>query len=297
MPIPTPEDGEAVALHDAAAIIHSTEELTAAALAAEPLGDQYPDVIRTVIPDGWTQDITDLEEYAETPRRKRGIVALQTTESLARYINDQRTPGTIVYANPTSLQIVAVLDDHVPSRTDADAPGHRDHRATLTLQRTPGCKRWFDAHGKYLDQEAFAQMVEDGLTEIARPSGAELLELATTIQSTMTAEFRSSIRLPTGQTQISYVENGTTKAGATGQMEIPETITLVIEPFFGAQPIQIEARLRFRIRAGQLVLGVWLIRGEEELRAAFQTEIDRLASMTMETGIDGEGVVTLIGTP
>ncbi len=146
-----------------------------------------------------------------------------------------------------------------------------------------------------MDQESFAQLVEDGLTEIARPDGATLLEVVQTIHATNNATFRSGVRLQDGQIQLQYVENIAATAGPTGDMTIPETVTLVFEPFFGAQPIQVEARLRFRITNGALTLGVWLIRHVEEIRAAFEAEIASLKDLTA----DGEqdGLLALAGSP
>lgn len=277
---------------DAAAIIDSTNALTLAA--AEPQTfERIPDLVRTVTPAGFSENIIDLESYAETPRRKVANIEVLTTASLAQYVNEHRTMGTTLYADPDALAVEAILNDHVPSVTDADAAGHRDHRATLRLTLTPGCDRWLKAHGKYLDQEAFAQLIEDGLTEIAVPSGADLLELAQTMQSSTSAEFRSSIRLTTGQVQFQYVETGTARAGAQGDMTIPETITLVFAPFFGAADMQVEARLRYRIEGGHLKLGVWLIRHVEAIREAFETEVGRLTDLTGDAANDG--LVALIG--
>lgn len=291
MTIPTDDQG--AGLGDAAALIASTEAKTAAALALDAV-EGFPDVFRSIVPEGWKAEILDLEKYAEKPRRKAGQIRLQTTESLAQYINAHRTDGTAAYADPDHDTIVAILNDHAK---DLDAAGHRDHRATLQLLRTPGCKRWYGAHGKFLSQEEFAQMVEDGLTEIAEPSGADLLEMAQTMQASTTAEFRSQTRLTSGQVQFTYVETGDARAGATGQLEIPQFITLVFAPYFGSANMQITARLRYRMSGGNLKLGVWLIQHEEALRTAFTTETDRLVELTGESGPNGEGIVSLIGTP
>ncbi len=210
--------------------------------------------------------------------------------SLAQYLNVHRTEGTTLYADSDDFTVTAVINDHA-----AESAGHRDHRARLELEQTPGCLRWVGAHGKYLKQEQFAQLIEDGITEIADPDGATLLEVVQTIHSTNNATFRSGIRLQSGQVQFSYVENIDARAGAQGDIEIPEIITLVFEPFYGSEPIQVTARLRYRINQGELALGVWLIRHVEEIRKAFDTEVASLTGMT-ETPA-AEGLVALVGSP
>lgn len=250
---------------DAAAIIESTRAATLAA--AEPT-EIAPHVLSTLVPDGYQLVETDLERYQDAPRRRIAKVTLDTTESLVQYLARHGNEATALYADPSRLSVQAVIDDDV----------HRGHSATLILKRTIECARWFGAHSKYMDQEAFAQLVEDGLGEIARPAGADLLELAQSMHASSSASFRSGLRLQDGRVQFSYVEEIDARAGADGQMTIPATITLVFAPFEGASDMQIEARLRYRIGGGKLTLGVWLIDGEQAIRTAFDDEIDRIDS-------------------
>lgn len=261
-------------LPDAAAIIESTEELTLAAARLEEIDAvTYGNVFSTVLKNGdqWLLKIEDLERFAETPRRKVGRRRVSTTVSLVDYVNAHAGPGATLYANLDAFSIEAILDDHEQS-----GPHHGDHRVTLNLTKTPGCLRWLGAHASYFGQEEFAQLIEDGLTEIARPDGATLLEVAQSIRATKSANFRSDRRLTSGRVQFAWVEELNATAGADGNLEIPETVTLVFEPFYGAEPVQIDARFRYRIRDGKLSLGFWLIRHEETLREAFEAELERV---------------------
>lgn len=259
--------------NDASAIIESTKSLALAAASPEPLGDAEH-VMSVAVPAGHTLQTIDLEQYADHPRRKKARPTFTETSSLAWYLNTHKILGTTLYADPVSVSVHAIIDDH-----STDAPGHRDHRAELVLIRTPGCLRWLDAHAHYLNQEDFAQLIEDGLTEIARPDGAELLEVAQSITATKSASFRSDRRLATGRVQFAWHEELDASAGQSGELTIPETVTLVFEPFYGAEKVQIDARFRYRLTSGKLTLGFWLIRHEEALREAFASELDRLEGM------------------
>lgn len=256
--------------HDAAAIIASTHDLVLQAQKPQ-LVDDAPYVVSLIVPRGDEHKLIDLEQYQDHPRRKIARPTFTTTESLAAYVIKHARAGTTLYANPDGVSVEAILDDH----SDTD-PGHRDHRATLKLIRTPGCLRWLNAHGKYLEQEAFAQLIEDGLTEIARPDGAELLEIAQSITATKNASFRSDRRLATGRVQFQWHEEIDASAGQSGDLAIPDQVTLVFEPFYGATPVQLDARFRYRLANGKLTMGFWLIRHEEALREAFAAELDRL---------------------
>lgn len=255
---------------DAAAIIESTRADT---LAAAEQREIAPHVFRTVVPAGYSAVVTDLEKYQDRPRRNTSKVALHTTESFVQYLGIHAVDGsTQAYALPDNLTVQAIIDDD----------SHRDHHARLTLQRTDACKRWFGAHSQYMGQEEFAQLVEDGLGEIAQPAGADLLELAQSMHASSSASFRSGLRLTDGRVQFSYVEELEARAGADGQMTIPEKITLVFAPFEGAEKMQIDARLRYRISGGKLALGVWLIDGNEAIQTAFNAELDRITTLTAD---------------
>lgn len=259
---------------DAAAIIESTKELAIAAQRVAPI-EGLDGYYTAIVPAGNNLIEIDLERLAPRPRAKRGYPMFDTTESLATYLGIHKTEGTTLYANADDLLVEAVIDDHEP-----DLPGHGAHRATLQLQRTEGCERWLGAHAQYLSQEEFSQLIEDGLTEIASPDGATLLEVAQSIRATKSATFRSDKRLTTGRVQFQWVEELAASAGSNGDLEIPETVTLVFEPFYGAAPVQIDARFRYRINGGKLSMGFWLIRHVDAMRASFRSECARLGELT-----------------
>lgn len=279
-------------ISDAAAIIDSTRALTLAAEGPKRLaGAEH--VVSMVIPNNFAHVLTDLEQYADHPRRKKAHTHFTTTESLAAYVVRHATAGTTLYADGET-KVEAILNDH-----SAGEPGHRDHRATLNLVRTPGCERWIKAHARYMGQEEFSQLIEDGLTEIARPDGAELLEVAQSITATKNASFRSDRRLDSGRVQFTWHEEFDASAGQNGELTIPNTITLVFAPFYGAAPIQLDARFRYRLNDGKLTLGFWLIRHEEALREAFAAEMARLEALVSSAGDEpgAEALTVLWGAP
>lgn len=273
---------------DAEAIIESTKELALAASIPEAIDEDAPFVYGITVPKGMQHQLIDLERYAPHPRRKKAQPTFESTESFAEYVLEHETSGTTLYADPAATKVVAILDDHAKI-----AAGHRDHAAMLQLVSTPGCDRWIKAHAQYLHQMVFAQLIEDGLTEIARPTGADLLEVAQSITATKNASFRSDRRLQTGRVQFAWHEELDASAGHSGDLTIPETVTLVFEPFYGAEKIQIDARFRYRLSDGKLTMGFWLIRHEEALRDAFTAELGRLQELLG----DASTTAILIGKP
>lgn len=280
-------DIESENVGDAAAIIANVKDLVTAGF--EPTRyEDAPLVVERIIPEGFRRDTIDLEQYAVQPRRKVAKPVFETAESFCRYVNKHAIEGaSTLYAHANDHSVEAIIDDHYATPAGGSWPMHRQHRAVLQLRTTPGYLRWVSAHGKYMDQESFAQLVEDGLTEIARPDGADLLEIAQTMHASTTANFKSGHRLQDGRVQFQYLEEIDARAGADGLLTIPERITLVFSPWFGSDPVQIEARLRYRLNGGKLTFGVWLIQVEEAIRDAFQNEVNVIGVATANAPLMG----------
>lgn len=232
-----------------------------------------------VVPAGSKLEIPDLSAWRMSPSRKTGTYKPATVEAFSEYVNlHLDVDATTVWVHPTSGKVVAVLDDHHP-----EEPGWREWRVDLQLAFTAEWQYWLAQDRKMLSQVDFAEHIEGGLEEIAVPDGADLLEIAQTFQMTSGANFRSSIRLATGQQQFQYDEDGQATAGLTGQLAVPTQILLVVAPFFGEQPSRINARLRFRLNSGKLTLGYMLDRPDVIVRDALEKVAETLAEKFTHT--------------
>jgi len=266
---------------DAASIIE------VATIAAEPhaleASDAGPLHYAVAVPPGGSVQhlVIDDERHLPEPRRKKGLATLTTVESFVSYVKARSTDAMTIWLDEQAVSITAVFNDD---------PGWRDHRAQCGLTLTEEWQRWSDYDGKLLDQQAFAELIEDGLDEIRVPDAADMLEIAQTFQSHLTAEFRAGTRLTSGQVQFRYEETETAQAGTKGELEIPELIKLGIPVFLGEDAYEIEARFRHRARGGDLKLGYKLVHPERVLRDAIELIGVRLASE-----FDGEANRVFLG--
>lgn len=265
-------------------------ELAVGYVGPRPVGDGGLHAI--TVPEGATVRLIDPDEEQEArqphPPRRKGTVTAYDADSFARLVNDlgPRDGHSRIYADPDDLRFVAVLNDH---EGDGLRPGWGDHRVHLAIQRTPSWKAWRD-HAGLGAQEEFAEHLEDHRADIADPPAADMLELAQTFQATIGAKFSGGARLHNGERHASYVEEVQGSAGRSGQVPIPETMTLRLVPFEGADPVEVEARIRFRIRDGRLAIGYVLHRADEIERAAFDQVRASIESNT-------EGVLAILGRP
>lgn len=250
---------------DADAII----EVAQNALEPKPVDPNVPNVV--IETDGTRAVILDLDKWRDDPKRKTGIYRPATVEAFIAYTKSHLGDGTTVWVHPTSGAIEAVIDDHLQS-----APDWRGHRVRLALAPTPEWLYWAQHDGQMVGQTEFAEHIEGGLEEIVEPDSATMLEIAQTFHASVGSTFRSSVRLQSGEQRLQYDEEVKATAGTAGEMTVPAMILLGIAPFIAEEPYRIAARLRFRLRSGQLTLGYKLDRPDSIKRDALENVAERL---------------------
>jgi uncharacterized protein YfdQ (DUF2303 family) len=232
----------------------------------------------------------DTEKYQPTPTRQRGTVKALTAEGFVKAFQHRTVDETqaTVYADHGHTTLVAVLNDD-----EAENPGWRDHRITFTPELTPEWQHWVNHQG-LTDQAKFAQALEDGEFEIREPSATRMLDLAQTFQASTSARFKVAGRLKDGRTQLVYEEEIDAKAGGEGMVDIPDTFTIEVRPFYGAEPKLVTCRLRYRLGGGHLAIGYTIVRPDDVIRDAFADVvgfvIDELAGWPLVEGVPAQPV-------
>ncbi|NUK07494.1 DUF2303 family protein [Streptomyces lunaelactis] len=229
-----------------------------------------------------TVDLTG-PEHTGTPARKLGDTVVRDAASFLAYFGKHADPDSEVYADVERLSITAVLDAHT-----ADAARWNAHTVALKLRTTKSWQQWLHYDGKLLDQETFAEFLQDHLPELVEPDSATMLEIAQSIQGATKVDFQSGTRLQSGERQFKYVETVTAKAGQKGDLTIPETFVVGLVPFEGAEGYRLTARLKFRIESGgNLRIGYKLERPDDTLTAAFGDVVNAIGEAIEQPVMNG----------
>ncbi|MEV0114645.1 DUF2303 family protein [Streptomyces sp. NPDC050844] len=230
-----------------------------------------------------TIDLTG-SEYTGELARKTGTTTVRDAASFLTYYAKHHDDATEVYSDVERLTITAVLDAH-----QAHVARFGDHRLVLGLRRTKAWEEWVKLDGQLIDQERFANFLEDHLVNLVDPDAATMLEIAQSIKASTRADFQSSTRLQSGERKFAYTEDVKASAGSKGEFAIPETFRIAVQPFEGADAYSMTARFKYRLGGGSLALGYKLEQPEERAKAAFTDVLKAIA----------EGVDTPIlnGTP
>ncbi len=248
-------------------------------------GVQFADLPETatpkaLVPAGWK--VQNLEPFQVRPVSKRATPEFRHAESAAAYIADHMDGHSRLYADVDRAVAVCVLDED-EAVADPERPRWRRHRATFAPPKHPDWIAWRNGDGKLLTQSAFAVFLEDQEPNLIDPNGADLLELCQDLQLLASVGVRNTQRLDSGARVFQFAEEhqGRPRGGKDG-LELPERFTLALPVFRHGEKITIEARLRYRLDDGKLLLGYGLIRALEAEQEAFEGQ---LRTITEATGV------------
>jgi uncharacterized protein YfdQ (DUF2303 family) len=239
-----------------------------------------------VVPHGY--EVKALRfDGARVPRS----VSFTDPASFIAYVLFYKMQGTLIFASvsDTGCKLVAHLDYHSDPylETEVNARAWSSHTATLTLETTQEWAKWMTNNGPAdpFDQTEFALFLEDNERVFETPSGADLLELITTLEGRSRVRFNSAIRLASGKNRMDFEEDVELRGASsvtTGMLEIPAKLVLLIQPFTGVAHYRVEARLRYRIVSKALVFWYETITPHLVVRDAAKAV---LASVANEAGV------------
>lgn len=232
-----------------------------------------------VIPDGYK--LEDLEHTLPMPLRKRATVMLNDAASFVAYFKKQQDTNSTIYGRLNPPSFLAVLDDH------SDTPGWRQHQAIYACPLSVEWKTWTSKNINQMNQAQFAQFIEDNLPDIVHPTGSDMLEISRSLEAKKKVNFASGIRLSNGQTELTYEEEVQGTA-AKGKLNIPEIFMIGIPVLEGGQRYRVEARLRYRIAEGRLLMWYDLVRPHKILEDAAMQVWEEISKETGREIFNGD---------
>ena len=222
----------------------------------------------------------DVEKFLETPVRTIGNITVTTEASFLAYFSRFALPNSAVFFDDKNHNIIGIIDYDAP-----DKPAWSDHKVGYNCPLYTEWKTWQQNDRKKMNQEDFAEFIENNMRDFVNPNGATMLEIATKFKVIRKASFGSSIRLASGEVQFQFSEEN-----QKGTIEIPETFSLGLAPFKSGQKYSLDARLRYRVREGTLVLWYELIDAEQVIDDAFANIADNVKKSV------GENTLTVFAT-
>lgn len=223
-----------------------------------------------IVPEGY--DLSKGEDFNLKPRLVKQTVSHRTLESFMRYMNTHKTAASVIFADVDRTFILGVVDYHSAD----NKPERTQHRAAYDVPHSEEWKRWTGIDGKMLPQALFARFIEENQIDIVQPSGADVFEIALSLQAKKNVNFRSGVVLQNGDVDLEYTEETEAKAGVKGKLTIPKEIVIGIPVFFRGTAYRVSCRFRYEINEGNLRVGIEIARKKELVDSAFNDILDRI---------------------
>lgn len=176
------------------------------------------------------------------PVAKQGKASFCDAGGFTNYVSTHgKQHATEIYADLDNLTVTAVLNGH---DRIADLPGYGNHRAFLSLKETEEWQTWRKVDRQWMGQESFAHFLDENKQDVFQPASADLLEAVQNLTVHTSAVFQSKVKVSQGFATFNYTE----EQGPAQNMTIPETLRLMIKPFYGAEIQTIEASIRWKFQ-------------------------------------------------
>jgi hypothetical protein len=209
--------------------------------------------------------VADLGSYREEKRAFREDFT--ELSSFFAYIERFKTPETQIYFHKGEVKshYEAVFDDLAPG---SEANAGRNHTVRYTLPFSEEFIRWQTVAKKSIAHLDFGEFLDENYADVVEPDGIILKEIALSLEASVDSEYTGAKRLRDGSGNISWKVNVRTKAGASGELEVPNEIKLFIPIFEGGDPFPLSARFRVRIADGQAKFIILPNKWEKSVKSA-----------------------------
>lgn len=197
-----------------------------------------------VVPTGY--NVKSLASLFPTPARRKGKTFLSDAPSFIRFVNEEQlseAASTRVFGTKSPPQFTAVFND----------VGRGDHVAMYSCPLSREWGVWTGKNKMSMGQTAFAEFIEDNRLDIIDPSTADMLEVAQNISATTAGKFSSKINRVNGGVEFGFSEDTQATVGE-GRLKVPELFKIAIPVLDGGEKWELTARLRYRIKDGNLAL-------------------------------------------
>jgi len=269
----------------------------------EGLGEGLPEKVPLAF-DRRTQTFKALRDqidaYRQLPGRTVGTARADTLESFIELTKRHKTDDSVLFGATQwpDPKLTAVIDYH----TVAHEPRWMQHRIAYAFPLTDEFKAWVSGDGQPMEQLAFAAFIEEHAAELASPydgernefeplfkekfaTPSELIMLSRELEVFIGGKAKRSERLQTGERTVEFTSEHTDAKGE--RITIPGIFMVSVPAFIDGEPVRIPARLRYRLKGGEIVWFYQLYRWQFWLRDQVQKSLHAAAKATSLPAFEG----------
>lgn len=192
-----------------------------------------------------------LERFAESPMQASAKVSLHGLPSFSAYVNRFKNEDTVIFVSPNLRSLdgrspiaCACIDYH-----GREVARFVQHRATLiAAPHLAYAKLMAIDDAGFIEQQDLAKALQGLERFVTSMPGAELSEIARTLQLTSKGEFANVQDDFTGSVDFRFNMKVAASAGVElRQLTVPEVVTFTLPLLEGTQPIEVQCRFKYRV--------------------------------------------------
>ncbi len=236
-----------------------------------------------------------VEEWRETPDRKRGTAKVHTLESFIDLVDRHKTEDSVIFADIDwqKPSLTAIIDYH-EKRAGGEADNGK-HRVHYPFPLSEEWKEWVRFNGQPMKQGEFAEFIEDRIAELATPHEEEVADwqdklggkvaypneivmLSRGLKVNAETKVVNHVTLSSGEAQITFEEEHRDQNGQ--KLVVPSLFIIKLPPFFRGEAVRVPVRLRYRVQAGSLIWFYQLYRPDVYITEEVELSLQRAAAAT-----------------
>lgn len=213
---------------------------------------------------------------AKVPQNNKTFIDADSFERYVKAFANPKESRLFGFLGTTTL--VGVIDyEEVNNTPRLAVDGEKSHIANLKITKTEDLKAWESINDKPLEQAVFVEFLLERAACVINPDSARMLEIATTLQMKSDVTFSSQERTTDGGFNLVYREDIAANAGANGKVKVPDTLNLKFVAFEGGTPMELRARIYYKLYSGKVVFRVKILRLRETILETFRATCDKAA--------------------
>ena len=190
--------------------------------------------------------IADLEQYLENRRRYRGTMKTNLIGEFVEFVTST-IDGYSAYTgdnfpcfiDPQAMRAIAFFN-----LGDIDNPGHGDHQAKLSLQKTEAFQELLGINGKRFDQRQLAEWLEDWIDHIeAIAEDGAILPLSTAVAAIRRITIGTNAETTREEKTFGTRQSAMAEVEAKHKDQLPAFLKFTCEPYQGLQERTFTVRL------------------------------------------------------
>lgn len=225
------------------------------------------------------------DQYLEAPERRKGVARHQTLQSFIDHVNRFKDDDSALFA--TDAALTCVFDYHREG-PEAD-PRFGEHRSVYSFPVSRQWQTWTNADKQTMSVQDFAEFLEDNVEDVGDPERATeaakeiakllgatfatpagLIGLSKGLNVHVDAKVAESHRAQSGEVSLTFEETHSTSAKTGAKLRVPEAFLLNIPVFEEGQVYQLPAKLRYRLKGGNITWHYVLYRTDLAKRMAVE---------------------------